>query len=304
MKKHIFLFACIMLFMLIPAKSQSEWAPVGAKWTYTQTFYFSSRIDTLVIRSIGDTIIHGKNCKILKRNKLNCDLRPMYEYMYSESGKVYYYDIQIDLFQMLYNFNAAAGESWTIYPGEPQTDDSIEITVDSVSTVNINSIDLIKLYVHSSAPNLGWVAMSSGVIIENIGDSYSMFPWDYGACDASWGGPLRCYQDSIIGLYNFETAPDCDYTLTSIDEYENPLSITVYPNPAKDWAAFDYTLPENANNATLIITDAFGKTIAHFVLSGIQGQQLWDTRGIVAGTYIYTLKVNGSSKTGKIVINK
>ena len=82
------------------------------------------------------------------------------------------------------------------------------------------------------------------------------------------------------------------------------IEISVKPNPAKDWAAFDYTLPENATNATLIITDAFGKTIAHFVLSGIQGQQLWDTRGIVAGTYIYTLKVNGSSKTGKIVINK
>lgn len=82
------------------------------------------------------------------------------------------------------------------------------------------------------------------------------------------------------------------------------VEISVKPNPAKDWAAFDYTLPENANNATLIITDAFGKTIANFVLSGIQGQQLWDTRDIVPGTYIYTLKVNGSSKTGKIVINK
>ncbi|PKP47962.1 MAG: hypothetical protein CVT92_16530, partial [Bacteroidetes bacterium HGW-Bacteroidetes-1] len=59
-----------------------------------------------------------------------------------------------------------------------------------------------------------------------------------------------------------------------------------------------------AKNATFIITDAFGKTIANFVLSGIQGQQLWDTRSIVAGTYLYILKVNGSSKTGKIVINK
>lgn len=82
------------------------------------------------------------------------------------------------------------------------------------------------------------------------------------------------------------------------------IEISVKPNPAKDWAAFDYTLSENANNATLIITDAYGKTIANFVLSGMQGQQLWDTRDIVAGTYIYTIKVNGSSKTGKIVINK
>jgi hypothetical protein len=82
------------------------------------------------------------------------------------------------------------------------------------------------------------------------------------------------------------------------------LKINAKPNPAKDWAAFDYTLPENATNASLIITDALGKTIETFILSGQQGQQLWDTRNIDAGSYIYTLKINGYLSSGKIVISK
>jgi len=82
------------------------------------------------------------------------------------------------------------------------------------------------------------------------------------------------------------------------------LDITVNPNPAKDWAAFDYNLPVNETSAILIITDATGKTIETIDLYGQQGQKLWDTRHILAGTYVYTLKSAGFVKTGKIVICK
>jgi hypothetical protein len=82
------------------------------------------------------------------------------------------------------------------------------------------------------------------------------------------------------------------------------LNITVKPNPAKDWAAFDYTLPGDESTAILIITDANGKNIESISLDGNQGQKLWDTRHIPAGAYIYTLKSISFSKTGKIVITK
>jgi subtilisin family serine protease len=82
------------------------------------------------------------------------------------------------------------------------------------------------------------------------------------------------------------------------------LNITAKPNPARDWAAFDYILPESVTNATLIITDAMGKTVETFNLTGQQGQQVWDTRSIEAGTYIYTLKVAGYNTSGKIVLSK
>ena len=82
------------------------------------------------------------------------------------------------------------------------------------------------------------------------------------------------------------------------------LNITAKPNPAKDWAAFDYTLPDDATTATLIITDAMGKTVEVFYLSGQQGQKLWDIRKTEPGTYLYTLQVAGYNSSGKIVITK
>jgi hypothetical protein len=82
------------------------------------------------------------------------------------------------------------------------------------------------------------------------------------------------------------------------------VGITVKPNPAKEWAAFDYTLPGDESTATITITDASGKNVETLEINGKQGQKLWDTRKIYSGVYLYTMKVDGFTKTGKIVISK
>jgi hypothetical protein len=82
------------------------------------------------------------------------------------------------------------------------------------------------------------------------------------------------------------------------------LSITVKPNPAKEWAAFDYTLPEGVETASLEIVDANGKHVETIALKGNRGQQLIDTRTWIAGQYIYTLNVAGFTQSGKLVVVK
>jgi hypothetical protein len=82
------------------------------------------------------------------------------------------------------------------------------------------------------------------------------------------------------------------------------IEITVVPNPAKDWAAFNYTLPENATSGVIVINDASGREVASMPVSGKQGQQIWDTRAVKPGVYFYTLSAGGFSKLGKIVISK
>jgi|GEM_PF-1759576 len=82
------------------------------------------------------------------------------------------------------------------------------------------------------------------------------------------------------------------------------IEINASPNPATNWVAFDYLLPENETSASLILTDITGKTVETLLLNGQQGQKVWDTRDIKSGTYIYTLKVASYTKTGKIVITK
>ncbi|HPT14391.1 MAG TPA: T9SS type A sorting domain-containing protein [Bacteroidales bacterium] len=82
------------------------------------------------------------------------------------------------------------------------------------------------------------------------------------------------------------------------------LSVTVKPNPASEWAAFDYTLPENTADAVLTIYDAYGKKVETFTLTSRQGQKIWDTRQLPAGIYFYSLKAGASYRTDKIIVKK
>ena len=50
------------------------------------------------------------------------------------------------------------------------------------------------------------------------------------------------------------------------------------------------------------VTDVQGRLVVSFALSGSQGQQVWDTRQVEKGVYVYTLKAGTVSKQGKLVI--
>ena len=82
------------------------------------------------------------------------------------------------------------------------------------------------------------------------------------------------------------------------------VRLTVDPNPAREWAAFDYTLPENTGEAVIKITDATGQVVKVVEVTGTQGQYVWDTRKVKPGVYFYTLLVNGTGTTSKLVITK
>lgn len=82
------------------------------------------------------------------------------------------------------------------------------------------------------------------------------------------------------------------------------ISLEVHPNPAKKWAAFDYTLPGEENQGVITITNARGNTVEKLPVQGKQGQKLWDTRTVEPGVYFYTLRAGGNTQSGKIVIAK
>jgi hypothetical protein len=82
------------------------------------------------------------------------------------------------------------------------------------------------------------------------------------------------------------------------------VNCTVEPNPAREWAAFDYTLPEAEGKGVINITDASGRVIKTIEVTGTQGQYVWDTREVKPGVYFYTFVVNGTGTTSKLVITK
>jgi hypothetical protein len=80
--------------------------------------------------------------------------------------------------------------------------------------------------------------------------------------------------------------------------------VEVKPNPAKDWVAFNYTLPTNESEGVIKIVDAKGTLANTIVISGKQGQKIWDIRNIKPGVYFYTLNVAEFTKSGKIIIGR
>lgn len=82
------------------------------------------------------------------------------------------------------------------------------------------------------------------------------------------------------------------------------MEISVKPNPASTWAAFDYKLPDENPNALLTITDLSGREVSVLELNDKQGQKLFDTRPLPSGTYIYTLKSGNKQLTGKLTVVK
>ncbi len=81
--------------------------------------------------------------------------------------------------------------------------------------------------------------------------------------------------------------------------------ISAYPNPARQWVAFNYTLPYPSEKATISIHDASGKTVNIIEIQAAIGQTIWDTRKIPSGLYFYCLQVNGTTiDRRKLIINK
>ncbi len=78
--------------------------------------------------------------------------------------------------------------------------------------------------------------------------------------------------------------------------------ISVIPNPAGNWAVFNYTLLAGVNNSSIKIVNIKNQVIKIIPLTKFKGQITWDTRAVPAGLYIYTLINDKYTKSGKLTI--
>ncbi len=245
--KKILLLLLIVLFA-IPFIAQ-DWAPIGANWHFSEEFSFWNEYDEDYIKfeSVKDTLIEGKSCrKITKRHQIVCNDRPNIEYMYSENGKVYFFDPNFNTFQMLYDFDAEQFDSWMILIDDIllRNADTLNIIVDSIDIIDINGSELKQFYVtyqfiydYFNEGNIDTLLYNSR-IIENIGDVFYMFNYTPAwamTCDGNFSKGLRCYEDTILGFYETGIADSCDYRHFYTDNIEEPPPIytllKLFPNP-------------------------------------------------------------------------
>jgi hypothetical protein len=224
-----------LLFVLLSWRALPQsWAPLGATWTYEVRYAWSNDISYNRWTAVGDTVIAGKSCRIIEctgpfvsgdfsSRIISC----------ADSGKVYL--LLAGSLSLLYDFEAEAGESWDI------ANDSCHITVhiDTVTTDTLNGFPLSRQKISTTDYSF------DGDVIAFIGNTSQPLPGFDFSCnhvihdDIHYAG-LRCYQDSITGLVDFQISPYCDYIFSSIGEPANAGAL-VYPNPASDYLTFANT---------------------------------------------------------------
>lgn len=203
-----------------------QYFPKGAKWYYNLPDFSSPSFEYTTIESMGDSIFNNDTLTFLKGG-VNCSAGS--NVLIKQSGKKIYRLNSCDsTYSLLYDFGANAGDTLTIFPDICYISDSVVIKIDSISTININGNNLNYFHVSQLNNTMPW--WFSQNIIEGIGNIHSFYPL-LGFCDPN-GGPLRCYEDSVIGYYNTGLYYSCDTSYTvGIDENITDYQLKISPNP-------------------------------------------------------------------------
>lgn len=299
-----FFIPIIFLFAFSLSFAQTTWPPTSSVWYY-QTYdgigiWSPITYQYMTIEVNGDTVIKGKNCRILEKNYHSsygggCSDNDKNEYVYNDSNKVYLYNQVLDTFSILYDFGAKQYDTIKSFLDSCQ----YSIIIDSLSEIIVNQ-DTLTVF-HTSSYDLGF---TGGRIIEGIGDiGYLFHDKSYNPCEGYWCdgagiGGLRCYSDSIIG--HFETGlNDCEATVIwSSDRQNNTLGdfFKVYPNPTSNYLF----VKSEIYKGEFLIYNLNGQLIHSNQLTN--GINKIDLTKIESGLYLY--KVSGELKSGKILIQR
>ena len=304
------------------AIAQVEFAPVGAKWTMdrivftTPTFF---QIQPRVMECTGTEIIQDKVCKKIEGDFFCGSPGGLPVYLYQEEGKVFFYSIATEQFELLYNFDALPGESWVTTGYEIEDyflwGNALTITVLSLDEMIIDG-DTLTVQNVSFNIDGNTIIYDWGIkFIEKIGSLRGMFP-RYGLCDEP-DLTLRCYEDpeseyhlpldSSYFSLDFEIQYDPLYScsadfqiiFTSQDEVTE-IQLSVYPN------SFIVTLhillpPEVASKSCLIrISDTAGRVL---ITQDTKGKEdvVISTEKLPGGMYIVTVEAEGYRGVEKVV---
>lgn len=298
MKNIYFTF---VLFLGISNLVAQDFAPVGAEWHYNERFAFSGDIDFIRFTSEKDTLINGELCrKITKRHQLTIN-RPDTEFLFTRNDTVFFLDTAFSEFQILYDFNANSQDSWIIkLKDEIGEIDTLFVTVNSVSTEQINGMDLKVLNVTYFRNDELNPETYSSVIYEQIGDLNYMFnwyPWSF-LLDANWTDGLRCYEDSVFGLYETGLADSCEYVYDyiGVEETFAAADISIFPNPSTGLIT---VINENQEDFILRLFNLYGQAIYRSKVNS--GSQI-DFSSFPKGLYFMTIESSMGNFKQKIVL--
>lgn len=252
----------ILLFLGISTvlSAQTEFAPIGAKWTYD--FSNDNTIGYQTLTVLRDTNIQGRNCKIIHWEQFFKPINepdiiePQYNsvgfrYIHQQSDSILQFDPGRDSFILLFPLTINLGESFTTdystyHPFFPSISGNIfsfnTLSEDSIQ-INVNGEDIItrriKTFADCDITDLSTIFPKS--FINSFGPTFFLF---YNELECNWservfGSRIRCYTDQIKNI-QFNNSP-CNLITANKSLFQN-LDYLVYPNPVKDKLFLDASI--------------------------------------------------------------
>lgn len=296
MKSFFTVLFSLCLFHFLQAQ---EWAPVGATWHYTIGCLGDPSILSAKYEAIADTVINGKNCRIIKgfHSPAN-SLKPsdLGYVTFEEGGKVYFYSDELEAFQMYVDYSAETGDTWEVigYAGFPET---LLVKVNSTDEIVLNNVPLKRLHVFIESM---FEAGGDYTFIETIGCMERVFfPASHPFWDECEAFEFRCYEDTTLGHLNF-VGFACDTVVSATSDLERVHSLSVSPNPfVSEVRLASFQADDLIQQVELRRLD--GSQVYFFAGAPISELTI-ERNDLSGGIYFYkVLMSNGKWATGKIV---
>lgn len=295
--KRIATFCLFQLFLsqVITFAQPTDFAPVGAKWYYSEQAFVAWPVPKNfphIVEVESKEMYQGKLCS--KLVGVASDTVPEPLYVYSQNDSVFFYSLRSNQFELLYDFTAQAGDSWTMHGLKTTIDlDSLTVQVDSVSQIIVSGNTLKVLHTTCNYLFFDWGCD----IIAGVGNTAFLTP-DFGLFEGGpWG--LRCYTDASIDLH-FVSYP-CDTTLvvTATADPADRYGIRVFPNPAGP--QINITLEGSLHQPIMRLYNQFGLLLRQTPIQ--LGQTAMPTGDLPSGLYFWDVSAeNKRIKCGRTVI--
>ncbi len=82
---------------------------------------------------------------------------------------------------------------------------------------------------------------------------------------------------------------------------ERCWSLRLYPNPAREYIIVEYKVQDTDLPAVIKVIDSKGSVVGQYRITDVEGQMLYETKGINSGLYCFTLVTRMNAVVSKKV---
>jgi sugar lactone lactonase YvrE len=161
-----------------------------------------------------------------------------------------------------------------------------------------------NLYISDYDNNVIRQVNTAGIINTVVGDGAEAYWGDGGpAIDAALSFPDGLYIDASDNLYIADWANDVirkvtNVTALGIEQFNNNIQLTVYPNPASQVLNITFTKNTESNN-TIKLVNITGQTVYSNVIAK---SEVIDISGFAKGIYMLVVTNDNNTVTKKIIV--